>query len=93
MSTPMDRNHDHGDEATDIHARGNVYGRKDFRAGRCQRHRIEVGELGDLAGKTLLHLQCHFGLGAPVARQSAATAESARVFVSVTAGCYSHAAA
>ena len=63
MSTPMDMNREHWDEATDIHARGNVYGIEDFRAGRCQLHRIEVEELGDVAGKTLLHLQCHFGLG------------------------------
>jgi len=63
MSTPMDSNREHWDEATDIHARGNVYGIEDFKAGRCQLHRIEVEELGDVAGKTLLHLQCHFGLG------------------------------
>ena len=63
MSTPMDANRDHWDEATDIHARGNVYGIEDFRAGRCQLHRIEVEELGDVRDKTLLHLQCHFGLG------------------------------
>ena len=63
VSTPMDLNREHWDEATDIHARGNVYGIEDFKAGRCQLHRIEVEELGDVAGKTLLHLQCHFGLG------------------------------
>ena len=63
MGTPMDLNRAHWDEATDIHARGNVYGIDDFKAGRCQLHRIEVEELGDVAGKRLLHLQCHFGLG------------------------------
>jgi SAM-dependent methyltransferase len=62
MSTPMDLNRERWDEATDIHARGNVYGIEDFKAGRYQLHRIEVEELGDVAGKTLLHLQCHFGL-------------------------------
>ena len=25
-------------------------------------HRVEVEELGDVRGKSLLHLQCHFGL-------------------------------
>ena len=59
----MDANREHWDEATDVHARGNVYGIEDFKAGRCQLHRIEVEELGDVTGKTLLHLQCHFGLG------------------------------
>jgi SAM-dependent methyltransferase len=63
VGAPMDLNRDHWDEATAIHARGNVYGIEDFKAGRCQLHRIEVEELGDVAGKTLLHLQCHFGLG------------------------------
>jgi len=62
MSAPMDVNRQHWDEATDLHARGNVYGIEDFKAGRCRLHRIEVEELGDVRGKSLLHLQCHFGL-------------------------------
>ncbi|MFN8556451.1 MAG: class I SAM-dependent methyltransferase [Dehalococcoidia bacterium] len=33
-----------------------------FRAGRNRLHRIEREELGDVRGKRLLHLQCHFGL-------------------------------
>ena len=63
VGTSVDLNREHWDEATAIHARGNVYGIEDFKAGRCQLHRIEVEELGDVAGKMLLHLQCHFGLG------------------------------
>jgi len=59
----MDVNRERWDEATEIHARGNVYGLEDFKAGRCQLHPIEVEELGDVTGKRLLHLQCHFGLG------------------------------
>src|SRR5262245_40624793 len=62
MSSPMDFNREHWDEATEIHAVGNVYGLEDFKAGRCRLHRIEVEELGDVTGKRLLHLQCHFGL-------------------------------
>src|SRR3990170_7298352 len=62
MSTPMDSNREHWDEATEIHARGDAYGIEDFKAGRCQLHRIEVEELGDVTDKRLLHLQCHFGL-------------------------------
>src|SRR5262249_5291946 len=53
MSSPMDVNREHWDEATEIHARGNVYGLEDFKAGRCQLHRIEVEELGDVTGKRL----------------------------------------
>ena len=63
MSTPGDVNRAHWDAATEIHARGNVYGIEDFKGGGCQLHRIEVEEVGDVSGKTLLHLQCHFGLG------------------------------
>ena len=33
-----------------------------FRAGRNQLLPIEVSEIGDVRGKSLLHLQCHFGL-------------------------------
>jgi SAM-dependent methyltransferase len=33
-----------------------------FRAGETTLQEIEIAELGDVAGKTLLHLQCHFGL-------------------------------
>ncbi len=59
----MDSNRENWDEATDIHARGNVYGIEDFKARRCRLYRIQVEEFGDVAGKTLLHLQCHFGFG------------------------------
>lgn len=33
-----------------------------FLAGRDSLHEIEAGEIGDVAGKRLLHLQCHFGM-------------------------------
>jgi hypothetical protein len=33
-----------------------------FRAGKDRLRSIELSELGDVAGKSLLHLQCHFGL-------------------------------
>ena len=32
------------------------------RPGQCRLHRVEVEEVGDVRGKRLLHLQCHFGL-------------------------------
>lgn len=62
MTTHSDLNRAHWDNATDIHARGNVYGIEDFKAGECRLNRVEVEELGDVRGKSLLHLQCHFGL-------------------------------
>ncbi len=33
-----------------------------FKAGRLSLQRLERDELGDAGGKSLLHLQCHFGL-------------------------------
>jgi SAM-dependent methyltransferase len=33
-----------------------------FKAGRERLHSIELGEVGDVRGKSMLHLQCHFGL-------------------------------
>jgi SAM-dependent methyltransferase len=55
-------NRGHWDEATRLHTRGNVYGVEDFKAGTCRLHRVEVEEVGDVQGKRLLHLQCHFGI-------------------------------
>ena len=33
-----------------------------FRAGKSTLQEVEVAELGDVSGRSLLHLQCHFGL-------------------------------
>jgi SAM-dependent methyltransferase len=62
MDEAMELNRRRWDEATGIHARGDVYGLEHFRAGGCRLHRIELEELGEVRGKSLLHLQCHFGL-------------------------------
>ena len=62
MQESMELNRRHWDDATEVHARGNIYGIEDFRRGLCRLHRVEVEEVGDVSGKSLLHLQCHFGL-------------------------------
>jgi SAM-dependent methyltransferase len=62
MREELELNRDHWDEATRLHTRGNVYGVDDFKGGACRLHRVEVEEVGDVRGKRLLHLQCHFGL-------------------------------
>ena len=49
-------------ELTDIHERSDFYGIDKFKAGSIRLNQIEREELGDVSGKTLLHLQCHFGL-------------------------------
>lgn len=50
------------DEWTDLHEQSPLYQVKEFRAGASTLRPIERAELIDVAGKTLLHLQCHFGL-------------------------------
>lgn len=55
-------NRTHWDEVTDVHIASDFYDIETFKSGRSRLHGIEVDELGDVAGKTMLHLQCHFGL-------------------------------
>jgi SAM-dependent methyltransferase len=50
------------DELVPVHARSAFYDVAGFLAGQSTLRPLEVGELGDVAGKSLLHLQCHFGL-------------------------------
>lgn len=48
-------------ELTVIHAASEDYAVEDFKAGKTQLNSIELEELGDVDGKSMLHLQCHFG--------------------------------
>jgi SAM-dependent methyltransferase len=52
------------DERVPIHVSGAFYGVDGFRSDsqRLAVRPFEVDELGDVAGRSLLHLQCHFGL-------------------------------
>ena len=50
------------DEVVDIHAKSKFYDLEGFKSGKISLLPIEVEELGDVSGKSLLHLQCHFGL-------------------------------
>ena len=45
-----------------IHERSDFYDVAGFKAGKSTLMPVEVEEVGDVAGKSLLHLQCHFGL-------------------------------
>jgi hypothetical protein len=44
-----------------VHARSRMYDVAGFKAGRISLHELELAEVGDVRGKSLLHLQCHFG--------------------------------
>lgn len=49
------------DARTAAHLPSGFYDVAGFRAGAESLREIELAEVGDVAGKTLLHLQCHFG--------------------------------
>lgn len=50
------------DTLTDIHANSQFYDLEAFKKGKSTLKSVEREELGDVTNKTLLHLQCHFGL-------------------------------
>ncbi len=62
MDEHLKNNRELWNELTPIHARSEFYDVEGFKNGRCTLKPIELEELGDVAGKSLLHLQCHFGL-------------------------------
>ena len=49
-------------EYAQIHARSKFYDLEGFKAGRSSLQAFEIEELGEVSGKSLLHLQCHFGM-------------------------------
>jgi len=50
------------DERAPIHVAGRFYDVAGFKAGRLSLKPREIADLAPVAGKSLLHLQCHFGL-------------------------------
>ena len=46
---------------TDVHVDSEFYDNKNFLKGKSTLNSIELELLGDVSGKTILHLQCHFG--------------------------------
>lgn len=50
------------DERTLLHVGGDFYDVEAFLGGHSTLRPFERAELGDVAGKRLAHLQCHFGL-------------------------------
>jgi len=49
------------DEWAKLHVNSEMYAHESFLRGRNSLNALELDELGDVQGKTLLHLQCHFG--------------------------------
>ncbi|MGW6392321.1 class I SAM-dependent methyltransferase [Streptomyces sp. NPDC055103] len=50
------------DERVPIHAASAYYDLESFRAGKDALRDFELAEVGDVTGRSLLHLQCHIGL-------------------------------
>ncbi|MEP6870797.1 MAG: SAM-dependent methyltransferase, partial [Anaerolineaceae bacterium] len=49
------------DESVPIHAASEGYDLAGFLRGEKTLYSVETAEVGDVHGKELLHLQCHFG--------------------------------
>ncbi len=56
-----DNNYSLWDGRAQPHFESEFYDVKGFKKGRTSLNSIELEELGDVRGKSLLHLQCHFG--------------------------------
>ncbi len=64
MEDHIKSNKDWWDQATKIHtqSRSSFYNLEDFKKGKSSLKSLELTELGTVKGKSLLHLQCHFGM-------------------------------
>ncbi len=62
MNDCLQANQRRWDQLTIEHKESTCYDLEGFRAGKDRLRSIELSELGDVDGKSLLHLQCHFGL-------------------------------
>ena len=62
MNRRLQVNRTNWNERTPVHAASDFYDVEGFKAGRVTLKDLERREVGDVVGKTLLHLQCHFGM-------------------------------
>ena len=62
MDKRLEQNQRSWNERTPVHVASSFYDVAGFKAGRITLHDIERREVGAVDGKSLLHLQCHFGL-------------------------------
>jgi SAM-dependent methyltransferase len=57
----FDQNKNAWNKKTPFHLKSEMYNLEDFKNGKSSLNFIEIEELGDVKGKSMLHLQCHFG--------------------------------
>ena len=58
----METNRRYWNEVVPIHAASEMYDVEGFKAGGLSLDELERAEVGEVGGKSLLHLQCHFGM-------------------------------
>ncbi|MBS1921313.1 MAG: class I SAM-dependent methyltransferase [Bacteroidetes bacterium] len=58
----FEANRNNWNQRTLVHRDSAFYGLQEFKTGKTSLNKIELEELGDVKGKKLLHLQCHFGM-------------------------------
>lgn len=61
MKNYFKNNQELWDSRVGVHLKSELYDHENFMKGKCSLTEIERDALGDVSGKTLLHLQCHFG--------------------------------
>ena len=57
----FDDNRDSWNKRTVVHFDSDFYNNDDFVKNKSSLNEIELSEIGDVKGKSILHLQCHFG--------------------------------
>src|SRR6266487_1859602 len=62
MDAYLQANQQLWDQWTIEHEQSPFYDLAGFKAGKDRLRSIELSELGAVSGKSLLHLQCHFGM-------------------------------
>ena len=62
MNEYMDVNQRFWDEAVNLHARSKFYDLETFKKTKNSLLQVELKELGEVKGKSMLHFQCHFGM-------------------------------
>ena len=61
MNNEFDTNRETWNKKVIIHAASEFYGLEKFKKGKCSLKKFELEALTSVSGKSLLHLQCHFG--------------------------------
>jgi len=62
MEDPKEANRKRWDERVPHHLSSEFYDLEGFKQGKTSLMGIEFKELGDVSGKSILHIQCHFGM-------------------------------